>query len=116
VLLDAVGKRLKMVIFFLCVLLPLAGWLGFGKQGLVHLYRTERERQRYIAHILKLAEENQALLDEIHRLGNDMDYLASVARKELSLIKKNEVIYRFSGNDRQGGGDETSGSGSDVNR
>jgi cell division protein FtsB len=93
-------KLLKFVIFFLVVLLPLAAWLGFGKQGLVHLYRTEHERQLYVARILKLAEENQELLDEIHRLGSDMDYLASVARKELNLIKKNEVIYRFSGEDR----------------
>ncbi|MBW2285492.1 MAG: hypothetical protein JRF65_12930, partial [Deltaproteobacteria bacterium] len=38
-------KLLKMALFFLCVLAPPAAWLGFGKQGLVHLYRTDRERQ-----------------------------------------------------------------------
>ena len=92
-------KLLKITLFFLCVLAPLAAWLGFGKQGLVHLYRTDRERQLYVARILKLTEANQALLDEIDRLGHDMDYLASVARKELNLIKKNEIIYRFNTED-----------------
>ena len=102
-------KLLKIALFFLCVLGPLAAWLGFGKQGLIHLYRTERERQLYVARILKLTEENQALMDEIDRLGNDMDYLASVARKELNLIKKNEIIYRFSTEGGDRGKSETAG-------
>jgi cell division protein FtsB len=92
---------LKIILFFLCVVLPLGAWLGFGKQGLFQLYRTERNRQAQVARILRLAEENQALLDEIHRLNNDMDYLASIARKELNLIKKNEMIYRFEGDNEQ---------------
>jgi len=70
-------------------------WLGFGEQGLIHLYRTEMERKAYVDRIHQLAEENQNLLEEVHRLRTDMEYIESVARKELSLIKKNETIYRF---------------------
>ena len=79
----------------LCFLAPVMAWLGFGEQGLIHLYRTEMERKAYVARIHKLAEENQALLEEVHRLRTDMEYIESVARKELSLIKKNEIIVRF---------------------
>ena len=53
------------------------------------------ERQAYLDNIRLLAEENRALLDEIHRLRSDMKYVESVARKELNLVKENEVIYRF---------------------
>jgi cell division protein FtsB len=74
---------------------PVVAWLGFGEQGLVHLYRTEVERKAYVERIRRLAEENQALLEEVHRLRTDMEYMESVARKELHLIRENETIYRF---------------------
>lgn len=52
----------------------------------------------YSAHldkIQRLARENQALRDEIKRLRTDMEYIKYVARNELNLIEKNEVIYKF---------------------
>ena len=74
----------------------IAAWLGFGKRGILDLYHTEMEHQDYIDRIRRLTKENQALLEEIHRLRTDMKYVESVARKELNLIKQNEIIYRFS--------------------
>jgi len=61
----------------------------------MQLYRSEKERQACVARILAVAQENQALMSEIDRLTNDMEYLAGVARKELHVVKDNEVIYRF---------------------
>ena len=74
---------------------PILAWLAFGEQGLIHLYRTEIERQAHIDRIRQLAEENQTLIEEIRRLKTDMDYVESVVRKEFNLIKENEIIYRF---------------------
>ena len=91
----------KVLLTVLCMLLPVAAWLIFGKQGLVHLYRSELERQACIDRIRKLAEENQALLEEIKRLRTDMKHVESIARREFNLIKENEVIYRF-GNQKSG--------------
>lgn len=78
-----------------CLLGSIGAWLCFGDRGFIHLYRTEMDRQSHMARIRQLAEENQALLEEVHRLRNDMQYVESVVRKELNLIKKNQVIYRF---------------------
>ena len=88
-------KIWKIPLIVICILAPLATWLGFSDHGFVHLYRTEMERQAYIERIRQLTEENQALLDEINRLRTDKDYIESVARKQFNMIKKNEVIYRF---------------------
>lgn len=85
----------KILFTVLCLLLPVAAWLIFGEQGLVHLYRSELERQACIDRIRKLADENQALIEEIKRLRTDMKHVESIARREFNLIKKNEVIYRF---------------------
>ena len=85
----------KFILVFLCFFGPLLAWLGFGNHGLVQLYRKEMERQAYVDTIRQLAEENQAMLEEIGRLRTDMKYVESVVRKELNLIKQNEIVYRF---------------------
>jgi cell division protein FtsB len=74
---------------------PLLAWLGFGERGLIQLYRKEIERQAYVEKIRRLAEENQKMLEEIHRLRTDLSYVEAVARKELNLVKPNELVYRF---------------------
>jgi cell division protein FtsB len=70
-------------------------WLGFGERGFIHLYRMDRKRQDYVQRIRDLERENQALLEEIHRLRNDRAYMESLARRELGLIRDNEILYRF---------------------
>ncbi len=71
-------------------------WLGFGERGFLHLYRMEKKRQTYIERILRVDKENQAIIEEIRRLNTDTAYLESVARKELGLVKEDEILYRFS--------------------
>jgi cell division protein FtsB len=71
-------------------------WLGFGQRGFLHLYRMEKKRQTYIERIRKIENENQAIIEEIRRLNTDTAYLESVARKELGLVKEDEILYRFS--------------------
>lgn len=88
-------KFWRVLLLLLCVLGSILAWLAFGERGLIPLYRTEIEREACIDRIRQLAEENQTLVEEIHRLNTDMDYVESVVRKEFNLIKENEIIYRF---------------------
>jgi cell division protein FtsB len=55
----------------------------------------EKKRQAYIERIRKVENENQAIIEEIQRLNTDAAYLESVARKELGLVKEDEILYRF---------------------
>jgi cell division protein FtsB len=91
-------RFLKIPLIICCVIIGVGAWLWFGEGGFDRLYRTESERQACIERIKRLAQENQRLLDEVRRLRTDMGYVESVARKQLDLIKKNEVIYRFESN------------------
>jgi cell division protein FtsB len=89
------GLDKKEFIKIFCLILLFLGlivaWLAFGDRGFYHLYKMEKERIR------ALEEENQKLMDEIERLRSDKAYIESEARKELGLLKENEVIYRFEG-------------------
>ncbi len=89
-------KRFVKSSFVAILLLGLLiAWLGFGERGFIHLYRMEKERQAYLERIKKLEKENHELLEEIHQLRTDSEYVESVARRELGLIKDNEILYRF---------------------
>ena len=84
--------KLTFLILFLGLIV---GWLGFGKRGFVHLHKMEKEREAYLETIVKLERKKQSLLDEIERLRTDKEYIESLARRELGLIKDNEILYRF---------------------
>ena len=70
-------------------------WLGFGERGFIHLYRMDTERQAYLERINKLERENRELLEEIQRLRSDRDYVENLGRRELGLVKEDELMYRF---------------------
>ena len=55
----------------------------------------QKEKGRYSAIINDLEEKNRILTAEIRRLREDSKYFESVARRELGLVKANEIIYRF---------------------
>lgn len=86
---------LKISIFSLIILSLLVLWLAFGERGLIHLYRMGKERQSYTNKIHRLEDANRELMEEIRKLQNDQEYIEAMARKELGMIKENEVIFRF---------------------
>lgn len=97
--------RRKNYVIYICifsfVVVLLSAWLVFGRDGLLDLFRMQRDKERYLAAIEQLKENNRLLAAEIRRLRGDRQYLESVARKELGLVKDNEVIYRLR-DDRKG--------------
>src|SRR4030042_5351544 len=86
---------LKFSLLALLFLGLVAAWLGFGERGFIHLYRMDRERQAYLERINKPERENRELLEEIQRLRSDREYVENLGRRELGLVKEDEVMYRF---------------------
>jgi len=90
------GKNILRVTLLALLFVGLVvAWLGFGERGFIHLYRMDRERQTYQEKINQLERENRDLLDEIQRLRSDREYVENLGRKELGLVKEDEVMYRF---------------------
>ena len=55
----------------------------------------KKEKEEYLAIIRDLNEKNRLLTAEIRRLKEDPEYFESVVRKELGMVKDNEIIYHF---------------------
>ena len=80
---------------FSCFAALLFVWLAFGPHGLLDLSKMQKEKEESGVLIEELKEKNRELIAEIRRLKGDPQYLESVARKELGLVRENEVIYRL---------------------
>ena len=93
-------KFFKTFLFGSFIILLIVSWLAFGDRGFIYLYKKDKERQEYLEKIKKLKIANQELKDEIERLRDDRDYIEEIARKELDFIKENEVIYKFTEDDK----------------
>ncbi|MGE5842415.1 MAG: FtsB family cell division protein [Deltaproteobacteria bacterium] len=90
------GKNiLKFALLALLFLGLVVAWLGFGERGFIHLYRMDGERQAFQEKINRLERDNRELLDEIQRLRSDREYVESLGRRELGLVKEDEIMYRF---------------------
>jgi len=90
--------KLSVVLAFALIVV----WLAFGKRGFIHLYRMEKQRQQYRERIQELEQKNHDLLLEIERLRTDEAYIESLARKELNLLKEDEVHYHFADKTQSG--------------
>jgi cell division protein FtsB len=67
----------------------------FGERGLLRIYEMRQEKQRIDGKVTELKTENDKLRTEIAALHNDRYHLERIARKDLGLVKPNEVIYQF---------------------
>ena len=76
------------------LLLSLLMFILFGENGLVDLNRLKTERDSLLQKNEALTQENLSLYREIERLKNDPEYVENVARQELGVIGKDEVILK----------------------
>ena len=67
----------------------------FGDRGLVEVNRLQGEKDRLLRDNRELTEKNLSLSREIERLKTDPVYIEHVARQELGMIGRDEVIVRF---------------------
>jgi cell division protein FtsB len=93
----------KYVIYILALCLG-AGllflWLSFGQHGIFDLLSLQMQREENVAALRDLREKNRSLASEIRSLREDPKFFESTARKELGLVRDNEIIYRVKEGER----------------
>jgi len=71
----------------------------FGDNTLLELNRLKKEKNVIIKINEELVRQNDLMYNEIERLKKDPKYIENVARQELGMIGKNEVILKIDNND-----------------
>jgi len=76
------------------LLLALLFFIIISEHGLADLRSLKKERDQLVGENQKLTRENQAISIEIDRLKHDPGYIESIARRELGMIGKDEIILK----------------------
>lgn len=84
-------KLLNVVLGFAAVVLLVDALVG--EKGFMDRMRARREYQQQAAKLDAIRRENQALLGQAIRLDTDPTAIESIAREEMGLMKKGELLF-----------------------
>ena len=95
---ERLRMNLKQNILLSLVILLLGALLLiviFDDHGLADLHLLKIDKARIIKKNERLARENISLYRNIDRLKNDLAFIENVARQEMGMIGKDEVIFKL---------------------
>ena len=76
------------------LLLALFFFIIVSEHGLADLRFIKKERDRFVEESKRLTRKNLTIGIEIDRLKHDPAYIESIARQELGMIGKDEIILK----------------------
>jgi cell division protein FtsB len=89
-----ISKQNILLAFAIIIMFSLLIFTLFGENGLKDLFLLKTERDILLKKNDELIRENLSLYREIERLKNDPEYVENVARNELGVIGKDEVVIK----------------------
>jgi cell division protein FtsB len=89
------GYNKRVLITVLMLVLVMIFFTFFGEKGLLQVYRLRRELKEIERVNTELRQENERLRAEIGNLRTNKKYIEELARRDLGLVKKGEIVYQF---------------------
>lgn len=87
------GGRLPWIPIVL--ILIILGFALFGKKGILRTLQASRHHAALEAEVQKQETVIRQLKEEIHSLRSDRQYIEDIARRELGMVKEDELVYQF---------------------
>jgi cell division protein FtsB len=84
-----------ILITSIVILFSLLFVIALGDRGAVDLYKLHLRKVRLDKSNLELQNKNRALYRNIQRLKYDPEYIEDIARSELGMVRKDEMVYQF---------------------
>jgi cell division protein FtsB len=91
-------KQNILISISILLLVTLFVYIIFSKHGYSDLALLEQEHGKLLQNNERLMRENLAIGIEIDRLRNDPVYIENIARRELGMIGKDEIILKPNNN------------------
>lgn len=103
------GGRLPLIPILL--ILIILGFALFGKKGILRTLQANRHYEALKAEVQQQEAVIRQLKEEIHSLRTDRQYIEGIARRDLGMVKEDELVYQFAqGSDKEGAGTEPAAS------
>jgi cell division protein FtsB len=85
-----IGRYLVVFLLFMALLIT------FGNRGFVDNYLMSKRLTQLKSQTNDITMENNELKKKILLLRNDINYIEAIARNELGMVKKGDIVYRWS--------------------
>ncbi|PKN51181.1 MAG: hypothetical protein CVU55_13690 [Deltaproteobacteria bacterium HGW-Deltaproteobacteria-13] len=82
----------RYLVFFLLLMALL---ITFGNRGVVDNYLMSKRLARLKSQTAEITTENNELKKKIILLRSDINYIEMIARNELGMVKKGDIVYRW---------------------
>ncbi|MGA2330403.1 MAG: septum formation initiator family protein [Syntrophales bacterium] len=84
-----VGRYLVVFIFLMSLLIT------FGKRGLIDNYSMKERLMALKKSNQDISLENRELSKKVMLLRGDLQYMETVVRNELGMVRKGDLVYRY---------------------
>ncbi|MBU1184636.1 MAG: septum formation initiator family protein [Proteobacteria bacterium] len=85
---------MKIGRYLIVLVLIMGALITFGDRGLIDNYRMKEKLMSLKKNNHEITLENIALKKNITLLRDNLSYIGTVARSELGMVKKGELVYR----------------------
>ena len=90
------NTRSKILLSFaILALFSMLLFIVFNEYGLADLRLLKQERDQLLQKNAQLEKENLSMYRQIDRLKNDLKFIESVARQELGMVGKDEIVFNL---------------------
>ena len=86
---------MKIGRYLVVFLLLMALLITFGNGGVVDNYLMSKRLTQLKSQTNEITIENNELKKKILLLRNDVNYIEAIARNELGMVKKGDIVYRW---------------------
>ena len=86
---------MKIGRYLVVVLIAMMLLIAFGKRGVVDNYLMSKRIDQLKLQNRIIAAESDELKMKILLLRGDLTYIESIARNELGMVKKGDIVYRL---------------------
>jgi cell division protein FtsB/cell division protein DivIC len=87
------GGRLPLIPVLL--ILVILGFALFGQKGILRTLQASRHHAALEAEVQQQEAVIRQLKEEIEALRSDRKYIEGIARRELGMVKEDELVYQF---------------------
>ncbi|HOW56695.1 MAG TPA: septum formation initiator family protein [Smithellaceae bacterium] len=84
-----IGRYLVVFLFLMTIL------IAFGNRGIVDNYLMSKRLAQLKTQNKEITLENDDLKKKIFLLRSNLSYMESIARNELGMVKKGDIVYRL---------------------
>ena len=84
-----IGRYLVVFLLFMALLIT------FGNRGFVDNYLMSKRLAQLKLQTKEITIENSELKKKILLLRSDLNYIETIARNELGMVKKGDIVYRW---------------------